>query len=147
MVGELLPQLAEAYNLDDAPSSRATAALSMGGGQSLFIGLRHLNLFGYVAGFSSATPDDHMEVHFESLLGDVKAANEQLGLLWIGCGKDDFLFDRNNAFSSWLDGHGIDHDYVVTEGGHTWPVWRKYLHEILPRLFRQANLKLPSVRR
>jgi S-formylglutathione hydrolase FrmB len=34
--------------------NRAIAGLSMGGGQSLMIGLEHLDRFSYVAGFSSA---------------------------------------------------------------------------------------------
>ena len=31
---------------------------------------------------------------------------------------------------------GVKHDYVVTEGDHSWPVWRRYLVDFLPLLFR-----------
>jgi enterochelin esterase-like enzyme len=30
----------------------------------------------------------------------------------------------------------IKHEYQETAGGHRWGVWRQYLSEFLPRLFR-----------
>ena len=35
-------------------------------------------------------------------LSDVAATNKQLKLLWIGCGEDDFLLERNQQFIEWL---------------------------------------------
>jgi len=51
-------------------------------------------------------------------------------------GKGDFLFKRNNQFTALLQEKGIKHEYAVTAGDHSWPVWRKYLIELAPRLFR-----------
>ncbi len=106
----------------------------MGGGQSLTIGLRHADRFSYVGGFSSATPDKGREQLFDGLLRGSDEA--PFRLVWIACGRDDFLFDRNNAFSDWLNEQGIAHTYEITDGGHTWQVWRRYLQSFLPLLFR-----------
>ena len=57
-------------------------------------------------------------------------------VLWIGCGKDDFLLERNQKFTSWLKETGIDHTYKVTEGSHNWRIWRSYLSEFLPLIFQ-----------
>jgi len=35
-----------------------------------------------------------------------------------------------------LKSKGIKHEYLETEGDHSWPVWRRYLVEFSPKLFR-----------
>jgi enterochelin esterase family protein len=65
-------------------------------------------------------------------------ANDDLRLLWIGCGKSDFLFERNNRFVEWLDVQGIEHTYHVSDGGHDWIIWRQYLPQFLTLTFPQA---------
>ena len=136
---DLMPLLERTYPITDSRMKRAIAGLSMGGGQSLTIGLRHLDQFAWIAGFSSATPSGDLDQQFSHLVEDVARTNERLGLLWIGCGKDDFLIDRNRDFTTWLSDKGIDHTYRLTDGGHDWTVWRKYLAELLPLLFLESG--------
>jgi enterochelin esterase-like enzyme len=136
LMQNLLPLLADQYRLKDDRRQRAVAGLSMGGGQSLTIGLQNLDRFAWIAGFSSATPVGNVDKRFAHLLADVSATNEQLKLLWIGCGKEDFLLERNEQFRTWLSDNRINHVYRLTDGGHEWMVWRKYLAEVLPQLFR-----------
>lgn len=50
-------------------------------------------------------------------------------------GKADGLLKRNEQTEKILQAHTIRHAYRVTEGDHTWPVWRKHLAEIAPLLF------------
>jgi enterochelin esterase family protein len=68
-------------------------------------------------------------------LADPAGVNARLKLLWIACGKEDFLFNANNAFDTLLKEKGLNHEYTVTEGNHSWPVWRNYLVTFVPRLF------------
>jgi len=56
-------------------------------------------------------------------------------LFWIACGKGDFLFDENEALHAFLTAKGVPHTYRLTEGGHCWRLWRRYLAELLPLLF------------
>ncbi len=67
---------------------------------------------------------------------DPAAANQKLKLLWIAIGKDDFLLARNREFVKALDELKIRHTYQETAGSHAWGVWRGYLAEFLPLLFR-----------
>ena len=53
----------------------------------------------------------------------------------IGCGREDFLYSANTAFLAHLDSLGIAHTARLTDGGHSWPVWQRYLSELVPRLF------------
>ena len=129
----LLPLIAKRYRIRKDAEGRAVAGLSMGGGQALRFGLNHPDQFGWVAGFSSG------------IAGDAEKAKEQFGsmpkdaefqLVWLGCGKDDFLIERNRFFRSWMTEHGIEHTWKLSEGGHSWPIWRDYLAEVLPLLFQ-----------
>src|SRR5690606_35518431 len=53
-ISDLIPQVESRYRVLADSEHRAIAGLSMGGGQSLAIGLTHPELFTAVAGFSSA---------------------------------------------------------------------------------------------
>jgi enterochelin esterase family protein len=104
----------------------------MGGEQALRIGLNHLDRFGWVAGFSAGTPSEEA---VSITLAKAAETNRKLKLLWIGCGKDDFLLKRNEDFVALLKSHNINHEWHLTEGNHSWPVWRGYLADLAPRLF------------
>ena len=105
----------------------------MGGHHALTIALNHYDTFAWIGAFSSATPAKEMVAAGLDAADKVNAAHK---LFWIGCGKNDFLFQRNNEFAALLKDKGIKHEYAVTEGDHSWPVWRNYLIEFAPRLFR-----------
>lgn len=136
VLDDLMPLLARRYRLSNQRQSRAIVGLSMGGGQSLSIGLHHLDQFAWVGGFSSAAPQGDITSQFAELTRDVAATNQKLNLLWIGCGKDDFLVERNRQFVKWLAANRIEHTYRETSGTHNWMVWRQYIAELLPQLFR-----------
>jgi enterochelin esterase family protein len=107
----------------------------MGGGQALTIGFDRLDLFSAVGAFSAAAPAD-FETRFAAALKDAPGTNSRLNLLWIGCGREDFLFSRNEKLAELLKVKGVRHAFVATEGAHTYTVWRRCLAEFAPLLFR-----------
>ena len=68
-------------------------------------------------------------------LSSAADANKKLKLLWFARGKDDSLVKSNQDFSELLTMDGIKHTLIVTEGNHSWPVWRRYLVDFLPKIF------------
>jgi enterochelin esterase-like enzyme len=113
--------------------------LSMGGLQSLVIGLAHLDLFSWIGGFSSAVHQIDPEHAFANILRDPQATNGRLRLLWIGCGSSDHLFAATGQLHKTLTSHDVRHVYHVSEGGHTWEVWRRNLYyDFIPLLFRKS---------
>lgn len=131
LLDRVLPLIESRYRVKP---ERGIVGLSMGGGQSLGVGLRNLGTFAYVGGFSSATRGWDKGV--PGMKGDAAACNEKLKLLWIQIGKEDFLLKDNQSFVAWLKASGIRHHYAETDGAHAWGVWRRYLAEFLPLLFR-----------
>jgi len=133
LLEDVMPFVEANYRVKTDAANRAIAGLSMGGGQSLTIGLNHLDRFAWVAGFSSSAPSREA---IAGLLNDPAGANAKLKLLWIGVGKDDFLLQRNQEFIATLKEKDIRHEWHLTDGNHSWPVWRLYLADLAPKLFQ-----------
>lgn len=115
---------------------RALAGLSLGGAEAVRIGLTHLDQFAYIGAFSPAIDITDTAKDYEGRLANAAQLNEQLRLLWIGIGSDDFLLERVKESHENLEKAGIKHIWVESSGAHVWTVWRKYLADFAPRLFR-----------
>lgn len=133
LLEDVLPMVEKAYRLKTGAENRGIVGLSMGGGQSLTIGLKHSDRFAWVGGFSASVPS--REAVAEAM-DHVDTTNGRLKLLWIACGKDDFLLRRNEEFIALLKERNIRHDWRLTDGNHSWPVWRTYLGEFAPLVFQ-----------
>jgi enterochelin esterase family protein len=136
LLEDALPLVESVYRVEKDAAHRAIAGLSMGGSQSLTVGLGNLDKFSWVGAFSAGPPVPETAQQF---LSEPEAANTKLRLLWIACGKDDFLRQRNEEFVGKLKEKNIHHEWQLTEGDHSWPVWRRYLADFAPRLF--VNLR------
>lgn len=133
LLGDVIPFVEKNYRVRSDAEHRAIAGLSMGGGQALRVGLAHSQLFAWVAAFSSAVPS---EEQLDTLLAEPGTLNENLRLLWVGCGRKDFLFEANQRLLGALEAKGIEHTPRITDGAHEWRLWRRYLNEVLPLLFK-----------
>jgi len=132
---DVIPTVEARYRVSPGRENRAIAGLSMGGGQSLRIGLAHLDLFSAVASFSGAVPTD-FETRFAPLLQDSKSTNQKIKTFFIGCGQQDSIFSRSKNLSELLTKYQVKHIFHPIDGVHNYTVWRKYLAEYAPMLFR-----------
>ncbi len=132
VLGSVMPLVEIGYRTINSPNGRAINGLSMGGMQSLEIGINHPELFAYVGGMSAYVP--YPETLLERGLKN-KNLNEQLKLLWISIGKDDFLLKDAESFHNLLQKHDINVQWTLTPGTHEWTVWREYLRDFVPLLF------------
>jgi enterochelin esterase family protein len=135
LLQDLIPFVQANYRVHTDRSNRALVGLSMGGGQALNIGLRHLDLFSRVASFSGAVPRGAGLDSFKDVMDNAKKVNGALKVFWIGCGTEDGLFAPNQEFSELLKKNGVTHTFHQSGGAHTWSVWRKYLFDVAPALF------------
>jgi enterochelin esterase family protein len=133
LLQDIIPLVESSYKVKAEASSRAFAGLSMGGQHALTVALNHHDKFNWIGAFSSAPPPQNAVAEG---LNNADAVNRDLKLFWIACGKKDFLIQRNAELTALLKEKGIHYEYVETEGDHSWPVWRRYLIEFAPKLFR-----------
>ncbi|WP_321471239.1 alpha/beta hydrolase-fold protein [uncultured Paludibaculum sp.] len=147
-MSDIVPYVESHYRVLKGRQNRAIAGLSMGGGQTLNIGMAHLDQFAYMGVFSSgvfgrgprtagATPTTPPEWETEraAMLDNAKL-KPGLKLLWFATGKDDFLLGTTKVTIEMLKKHGFEPVFKETDGGHTWLNWRDYLNEFAPKLFR-----------
>ena len=132
MLEDIIPLIDANYSTSAQRQDRAFAGLSMGGHHALMLGLLEHRSFGAIGSFSAAPPDAK---DVQVALDQSDAVNTDLSLLWIACGKNDFLYQRNVQFEKIIEKAGIKHTFQTTEGDHSWPVWRRYLVEFAPLLF------------
>lgn len=129
-----LPMVEKLYRVKSGRENRAIAGLSMGGLHSLTIGLNELDTFSWIGAFSAAIPKDGA---VDTALAKADETNQQLNLLWISIGEKDFLLEENKEFVANLEEAGIEHTWRLTEGNHSWPIWRGYLADFAPLLFKE----------
>jgi enterochelin esterase family protein len=132
LLTEVIPEVEREYRTLTDTNSRAIAGLSMGGSESLFVGLTS-NRFAWIGAFSTGGLSDDLNQQ----LSEMKPDNlRTLKLLWIACGTDDHLFPTNQRIREWLTSKGIKHTDIDTPGAHTWMVWRRNLANFAPLLFQ-----------
>jgi enterochelin esterase family protein len=140
LIDDVIPSVETTYRVLNDRDHRAIVGLSMGGGQALSIGLNHLDLFSHVGGFSSGLgPVTDFATTYASAIAQPAITNSRLRLLWVGCGTSDGAFAASKSFSDFLTSRAIVHTFRASEGAHTWMVWRRYLHEIAPLLFKSVT--------
>jgi enterochelin esterase family protein len=137
VIRDLIPEIDKAYRTNPDRLHRAIAGLSMGGGQAMNIGLANLDKFAYVASLSGAgMRSADLKTMYNGAFADGSAFNKKVKLLWIGCGTGDNLYKGALALHNALDEAKIKHVWWEGPGLHDWQVWRKHLHDLAPRLFR-----------
>jgi len=147
-LNDIMPLVEKNYRVYTDRSHRALAGLSMGGGQTLNIGIPHLDMFGYLGVFSSgvfgitggnrfgnAPAGPSFEEQHRAQLDNAEL-KKGLKLFWFATGKDDFLLETSRATVAMFKKHGFDVVFKESDGGHTWINWRDYLDEFAPQLFQ-----------
>jgi enterochelin esterase-like enzyme len=134
LMQEIVPAVEREYPIAKGRENHAIAGLSMGGLESLTIGINQSSYFGYVGGFSSALK--HLD--FSKQMMDPGQARD-LRLLWVACGTSDDLIAPNREFVTWARAKKLPITPIETEGKHTWLVWRDNLIHFTPLLFRNQK--------
>lgn len=147
LLKECIPFVESRYRVAEGKENRALAGLSMGGIQTLNVGIAHPELFAYLGVFSSgwwANPPrgfqsgNEAEKYYEMLKADKEGYNSGLKEFWISMGgKEDIAYNNCRIMRERLDEIGIKYTYFETPGGHTWPVWRESLAKFAPLLFKK----------
>jgi enterochelin esterase family protein len=139
LVNDVIPYIEKNYRTLTDKNHRAIAGLSMGGMHTQNITNSNPDKFGYIGIMSMGLRNNprsgsyNPEEHKKQILSLQK---EGVKLYWIGCGKDDFLFESVTTLRKFYDDLGFKYEYRESTGGHTWPNWRIYLSELAPKLFK-----------
>jgi enterochelin esterase family protein len=153
VVHDLIPIVDASYRTIPDREHRAMAGLSMGGMQTLFITLQHLDMFAYIGSFSGPivpslkTGELHADTPqafdtqtaYGGAFSDPPAFNRRVKLLWLGVGTEEprLFRDGIGAAVHSLRAAGVRLEYFESSGtAHEWQTWRRALNDFAPRLFR-----------
>ena len=63
------------------------------------------------------------------LLGD--SAGEEFPAIYMACGTEDSLLEKNNALAEVLKSHGVSFTFETGPGAHEWDFWDRYILKAL----------------
>jgi enterochelin esterase-like enzyme len=137
----IIPFVEKNYRAEADSKNRALAGLSMGGIQTLYVGINNTALFSYLGVFSSGwiltMQSSIADAQYHFMQKNVDMINSNLKLIWIAMGGEEDIAYRNcQVMLSKFDEMKINYTYSEYPGGHTWPVWRHNLYDIAPLLFK-----------
>lgn len=140
---DLIPMIDANYRTLADREHRAIAGLSMGGGQSLQIGLTHLDTFSVVASFSGVFGFD-VKSGYNGVFADPAAFDQKAKLLYLHCGgqgMDARIHETAEKVAKELEAIGVKNIVFKDkkEYAHEWQTWRHALHDFAPRLFQDAK--------
>ncbi len=131
LLKDIIPYVESHYSVYTDRERRALAGLSMGGGQTLNIGLAHPETFAYIGGFSSA-PNTKAPAE---LVTD-PAALKQLKVLWLGCGNKGGLIRISQGVHALLKEKGVPHVWHVDGNAHDNTEWDNNLYLFGQHIFK-----------
>jgi enterochelin esterase-like enzyme len=147
-INDLIPFIDATYRTRTNREDRALAGLSMGGMQTFNIGLKHLDKFACLGGFSGAGGGfgggtfDPKTSH-NGVMADADAFNKQVKVLFmsIGTAEPTRMYDSVKNYHDALEKAGIKTVYYESPGtSHEWLTWRRSLREFAPLLFTGSGV-------
>ena len=157
---EFMPHVEKRFRIKRNKRFRAISGLSMGGGGSFLYALHRPDLFSSVAPISASLGPqtvDEMKIFsyvdywgysesnynksdyekFNKLnnplyLVDQEDSKTLNSIRWyIDCGDDDYLYKNNSLMHLKMREKGVNHEYRVRDGEHSWSYWRSALPSVL----------------
>ncbi|WP_028465541.1 alpha/beta hydrolase [Nisaea denitrificans] len=159
LLKDLIPETERIHGFGGDRSRRGIAGLSMGGYGAFRLAFRHPDQFAMTAGLSAAIfpdlssrddvsrqqigffkgvfgePFDIVEFNRQNFFANIqslKAASERPAI-WITVGDDDGfgLYEGNIALYQALKRADIPVEFRMTDGNHTWRLWRSEIENVL----------------
>lgn len=138
---EIIPEMESFYRIAPGRENRAMAGLSMGGGQTAFIGFNNPELFsslGFFSGAGTIVNSFNDPEAYGGMFSNAQSVNNKFKMLWFGAGTEEPAFaERNNHIKKEFEKAGIKGTFYESQGtAHEWHTWRRCLHEFAQLLFK-----------
>ena len=158
---ELVQMTRDMFPLSDKREDTFIGGLSMGGYGAIVNGLNYADTFSHIAMLSAgmildrvlaSTDDDPMPSHrrgfYKGVFGDLdklpgsdkdykalilklKAEGKEIPKIYMCCGTEDFLYEKNCDYRDFLREQGVDLTWEEGPGVHNWVFWDEYIRHVL----------------
>jgi enterochelin esterase-like enzyme len=138
LIKDIIPYIESHYRARPERLSRAIAGLSLGGYVSFNTGIRRLDVFSEVYGYSpfyNSAAIANFQQNFQFLLSHPHT-NELLGVpIYLAMGSDDPLLTYVKSLNGYLTRYKANHYFQLTTGAHEWMNFRRYFHQTAQIMF------------
>ena len=136
VITDIIPFIESNYPVIRDSKNRAVAGFSVGGGQTLNIGLTNPDKFAYICSYAPFTATEEFQKNFTNWAPDAEKINKQLKLFTISVGTEDFLYESVKQNLSMFEEKKIHVKPYIVSGGHTWMNCKQYLATTLQEIFK-----------
>ena len=136
VVNDVIPFVEANYPVLTDSKNRAVAGFSVGGGQTLNIGLTNTDKFAYVSSYAPYTATEEFQKNFTNLTPDAAKINKDLKLFTISVGTEDFLYESVKKNIAMFEEKNVKLKTYIVSGGHTWMNCKLYLATTLQEIFK-----------
>lgn len=136
VINDIIPFIQSNYAALSDSKDRAIAGFSVGGGQTLNIGLTNTDKFAYIASYAPYTGTEEFQQNFSNWSPDANKINQQLKLFTISVGTEDFLFEPVKKNIALFNEKKIRVKSYIVPGGHDWMNCKQYLATTLQEIFK-----------
>ncbi|MBN8578813.1 MAG: esterase [Cytophagales bacterium] len=136
VIQDIIPFIESNYPVIKESKGRAVAGFSVGGGQTLNIGLTNTDKFAYVCSYAPYTATDEFKNNFTNWLPDAARINKQLKLFTISVGTEDFLYESVKQNIAMFKEKKLNVEPLIVSGGHTWMNCKLFLANSLQQIFK-----------
>lgn len=162
---EMLNYVRRTFGLAKSAEDTCILGMSMGGFGALHTGLAYPDHFGRIGAMSSAlivhevaemkpgTDNNVANYEYyrecfgdpqrvlesdnnpETLVDKLRTQNKKIPEIYMCCGTEDFLLERNRAFHQFLESRDVPHQYHESGGNHDMQFWNEYTEKIVRWMF------------
>lgn len=137
VLDDIVPFIEANYPVLADSRNRAVAGFSVGGGQTLNIGLMNPDKFAWVCSYAPYTATEEFRNNFANWSPDAAKINNQLKLFSISIATEDFLYESVKENIEMFKSRNLKLQTLIVPGGHTWMNCKLYLANTLQQLFRE----------
>lgn len=136
IINDIIPYVEANFPVIKDSRHRAVAGFSVGGGQTLNIGIPHADKFAYVSSYAPYTATEEFQQNFANYNPDVNKLNQQLKLFTISVGTEDFLYESVKKNIAMFEEKKVKVKSYIVPGGHTWMNCKLFLATTLQEIFK-----------
>lgn len=140
---DLMPYIEKTFSVKTGRENTAITGFSMGGRESLFIGLTRSDVFGYIGSACPApglTPGDPSSHPGQIQENEVKPAYDTPYLILLSAGGNDtVVYNFPESYHNMMTKNGAEHIYhFVNSGGHGDSTVQPHFYNLLRGLFKAS---------
>ena len=143
MIENIVPFVDKTFRTKADAKHRAMCGLSMGGGQTFYVGLHSPEVFANVGIFSTGmfggiagSANFDLEKEMPGILSDTKNFNSKRDVFFITCGEQDPRISYTKDIVKKMKDSGVNVTFESYPGDHEWQPWRKSIASFAAKLFK-----------